>query len=505
MNKMLKTSRFSLAVLPLIGLAILLLGRVVEAADPSGAGTYSDTVPGLKYSINFTWVLIGAFLVFIMQAGFALLGGFLRPKHMLNYMAHCFTDTTVGALVFWLFGFALMFGGSQLASGLDRGDTMVGWSGFLLIGPSYDVNTVVLWLFQVMFVTKAVSIIAGAVAERTRWAAYLIYSMLVCGVVYPIYGHWMWGGGWLSTIPFGVGARDFAGSGVVHAVGGIMALIGAWAVGPRIGKYLKDGTPSAIPGHNLTFVVLGTLILVFGWFGFNAGSTLAATDLRISIIATNTFLAASAGAAIVMWLSYATTKKPDIMMSCNGALAGLVAITGPCAYVPIWASVVIGLLAGLIMRGCVWFVECVFKVDDPLGAVSVHGANGLWGLLAVGIFADGSYGGVNGLITGSGYQLLAQFIAMVTAIAWASAAGFAIFLGLKHSIGLRVPEYVELEGLDLHTHGVECYPAEERYVGELEKVIRRHIGVYEVEEAEEEIPQVVVRKGKPISQGSLKE
>jgi Amt family ammonium transporter len=492
-------------IFPLVGLGVLLLCKVLEAADPSGTETYTDTVPGLKYSVNFTWVLVGAFLVFIMQAGFALLGGFLRPKHMLNYMAHCFTDTTIGALVFWLFGFALMFGGSQLASGLDKGDTMVGRSGFLLIGPSYDVNTVVLWLFQVMFATKAVTIIAGAVAERTRWAAYLIYSFLVCGVVYPIYGHWMWGGGWLGTLPLGVGARDFAGSGVVHAVGGIMALIGAWAVGPRIGKYQKDGTPNAIPGHNLTFVVVGTLILVFGWFGFNAGSTLAATDLRISVIATNTFLAAAAGAAIVIWLSYATTKKPDIMMACNGALGGLVAITGPCAYVPIWAAVVIGLLAGLIMRGTVWLVESAFKIDDPLGAVSVHGANGLWGLLAVGIFADDTYGGVSGLITGSGYQLLAQFIAMVTAIAWACAAGFAIFLTLKHTIGLRVPEYVELEGLDLNTHGVECYPSEERYVGEIEKVVRRHIGIYgAVEEAEEEVPQVVVRKGK-LSQGPLKE
>ncbi|HHT9153745.1 MAG TPA: ammonium transporter, partial [Candidatus Hypogeohydataceae bacterium YC40] len=322
----------------LISLAVFLLCRALEAADPSGTETYSDTVPGLKYSVNFTWVLVGAFLVFIMQAGFALLGGFLRTRHMLNYMAHCFTDTTVGALVFWLFGFALMFGGSQLASGLGKGDAIIGHSGFLLLGQSYDVNTVVLWLFQVMFATKAVAIIAGAVAERTRWAAYLIYSFLVCGLVYPIYGHWMWGGGWLGSLPFGVGARDFAGSGVVHAVGGIMALIGAWAVGPRIGKYQRDGSPTAIPGHNLTFVVVGTLILIFGWFGFNAGSTLAATDLRISIIAANTFLAAAAGAAIVLWLSYATTKKPDIMLACNGSLAGFVAITGPCAYVPIWAA-----------------------------------------------------------------------------------------------------------------------------------------------------------------------
>lgn len=494
---MLKT----LKIFPLIGVVFVLLCSNLEAADPSGAETYSDTIPGIKYSVNFTWVLVGAFLVFIMQAGFALLGGFLRPQYMLNYMAHCFTDTTVGALVFWLFGFALMFGGSQLASGLDKGDTMVGRSGFLLLGQSYDVNTVVLWLFQVMFATKAIAIVAGAVAERTRWAAYLIYSFLVCGAVYPIYGHWMWGGGWLSTLPFGVGARDFAGSGVVHAVGGILALIGAWAVGPRIGKYLPDGSPIAIPGHNLTFVVVGTLILIFGWFGFNAGSTLAATDLRISIVATNTFLAAAAGAAIVLWVSYGTTKKPDIMLACNGALAGLVAITGPCAYVPLWAAVVIGLLAGLIMRGTIWLVECVFKVDDPLGAVSVHGANGLWGLMALGIFADGTYGGVKGLITGSGWQLLAQFIAMATVIAWACAAGFAIFLTLKYTIGLRVPERVEIEGLDLHIHGVECYPVEARYAGAeagamevaLEKVVRKHIGIAELVE-EEGIPEEVTKR-----------
>lgn len=439
-----------LAILPIIAVPAM-------AGDPSGEETFTDSIEGLKHAVNFTWVLICSFLVFFMQAGFVLLTGFLRRKHTLNYMTMCFGDVCFGALAFWLFGFALMFGGSQLVPGLEGGNWFVGYSGFLLLGDSYDVQTAAAWLFQMMFAAAAATIIAGAVSERVKFQAFLIYTFIVTAVIYPIYGHWMWGGGWLATIPFGTGARDFAGSGVVHAVGGLLALIGAWQVGPRVGKY-QNGKPVAIPGHNLVYVVIGTLLLIFGWFGFNAGSTLAATDLRISIIATNTFLSAAMGGLAMLYYTYFATGKADIQMACNGSLAGCVAITASSAYVPFWAAVVIGIIAAFIMRGSVYFVEAILKIDDPVGAVSVHGANGLWGLLSVGVFADGTYGGVNGLITGHGGQLFAQFIACITAIAWCFSLGLGMFLAIKYTIGLRVPPQAEVEGMDVYGHGTECYP-----------------------------------------------
>ena len=449
-----------------IGIFAYNLG-IVEAADPNGSMTYTDSIGGLKYSINFIWALLGAFLVFIMQAGFAFLGGFLRQKNMLGYMAHCFIDSTFGAIVFYLFGFALMFGGSKLYPGLEYGNSFAGWDGFFLTGRSYDVQTIMFWLFQMVFATKAVSIIAGGVAERMKFAPYLIYSFLMCGVIYPIYGHWVWGGGWLSTLQIGAGVKDFAGCACVHTIGGIMAFMGALVLGPRKGKYNPDGTPNAIPGHNLVYVVIGTLILAFGWFGFNAGSTLAATDLRISVIATNTFIAAAAGATIMLFVTWAATGYVDVLFICNGALAGLVAITAPCAYVAPWAAAVIGLFSGLAMRGAVWLVECKFKIDDPLGAVAVHAANGIWGMLAVGIFADGTYQGVTGLIMGSGWQLLAQFIGTVVAMGWAFAWGAAIFFALKYTIGIRVSDLVESDGVDIHIHGMACYPVEEGFIAAL--------------------------------------
>lgn len=448
-----------------ITLGIFTLGLgIVEASDPNGSATYTDSIDGLKYAVNFTWTLVGAFLVFSMQSGFAFLGGFLRQKNMLGYMAHCFIDSTFGAVVFYLFGFALMFGGSKLVPGLEYGNSFIGWDGFFLSGRSYDVQTIMFWLFQMVFATKTVSIIAGAVAERMKFVPYIIYSFLMCGLIYPIYGHWVWGGGWLSTLPIGAGVKDFAGCACVHTIGGIMALVGAWVLGPRKGKYNPDGTPNAIPGHNLVYVVIGTLVLAFGWFGFNAGSTLAATDLRISVVATNTFIAAATGASIMLFVQWALTGYIDVPFICNGALAGLVAITAPCAYVAPWSAAVIGLLSGLIMRGAVWLVEVVFKVDDPLGAVAVHAANGIWGMLAIGIFADGTYQGVSGLIMGSGWQLLAQFIGTIVAIAWAFAWGGAVFFALKYTMGLRVSEVAEHEGVDVHIHGSPCYPVEEEFL-----------------------------------------
>lgn len=428
------------------------------AADPTGPATLKADP---NAPVNFTWTLISAFLVFFMQAGFALLGaGLIRSKNTVNYLTKSYMDFSIAALSYWAFGFALMFGGSKLASGLEDGNAWVGLSGFFLSGAAYDVTTALYWLFQMVFAATAATIVAGAMAERTKIQAYLAYSFLVSALIYPIYGHWVWGGGWLANLPFGVGARDFAGSGVVHTVGGLLGLVGAAMVGPRIGKFNPDGSPNQLPGHNMAYVVTGTFILFFGWFGFNPGSTLAATDLRISVIAVNTFLAGAAGGVVALYASLARTGKADIAMACNGALAGLVGITAPCAYVPTWAAVVIGAVAALVMMWSLNFVERALKVDDPVGAVSVHAAGGLWGLLAVGLFADGTYGNVRGLIVGEVGQLIAQLISMGVVTLWTLLTGFVMFALIRATIGLRASRDEELQGLDIPEHGVPAYALE---------------------------------------------
>lgn len=435
--------------------ALALLAGPAFAQDPTGTSTL-EADPNA--AVNFTWVLVTAFLVFFMQAGFALVeAGLTRAKNTVNILAKNFMDFCIGGLAFWAFGFALMFGGSALASGLELGNPFIGLSGFFLSGASYDVTTLLLWMFQMVFAATAATIVSGAMAERTKVTAYMAYSFLISALVYPIFGHWVWGGGWLSTLPFGVGLRDFAGSGVVHTVGGLVGLAGAFVVGPRLGKFDANGKPRLIPGHNIAFVVLGTFILFFGWFGFNPGSTLAATDLRISVIAVNTFLAGVTGAVVAMYYSLMKSGKGDLTLACNGSLAGLVGITAPCAYVAPWAAVVIGALAALIMIASLSFVENRLKIDDPVGAVSVHGAGGLWGLLAVGIFADGTYGGVSGLIVGETGQIIAQLIGIVVVTVWSLATGYGVFSLLKATMGLRAPEQDEVAGLDLTEHGLEAY------------------------------------------------
>jgi len=438
---------------------LLLTATMAIAGDPSGASTYTDDIAGLKTATNFAWTLVAAFLVFFMQAGFAFLGaGALRVKNTVNYFAKSYMDFSIGALAYWAVGFALMFGGSKLFAGLESGNSIIGWSGWFLAGDAYDVSTMMFWMFQVVFAATAATIVAGACAERMKLQAYLIYSGLITAVIYAIYGHWVWGGGWLATLPYGVGVRDFAGSGVVHAVGGFVALSGIYLLGPRIGKFNKDGTPNAIPGHDVPMIVMGTFFLFFGWFGFNPGSTLAATDLRISVIAVNTFLAGAAGAVLVCYYTFFKTKKVDIALTCNGALAGLVGITAPCAYVPTWAAVVIGFISGFIVMYGIKFNEWVLKVDDPVGAVAVHGYNGLWGLLAVGIFADGTYGDVSGLIVGNTSQIISQFIDVVVVALWAFGTGYIMFAVIKRLVGLRVSAEEELEGLDIGEHGYSAYP-----------------------------------------------
>ncbi|MBI4281954.1 MAG: ammonium transporter [Chloroflexi bacterium] len=456
---MTKTLRILLMVLT-VGVAFVGVPAIALAADPTGTATL-EANPNM--AVNMAWTLITGFLVWFMQLGFAFLGaGLIRSKNNVNYWTKSFMDFCIASLGFWAFGFALMFGGSKLFPGLDQGNSFLGFSGFFLSGPSYDVSTIMMWFFQMVFAATAATIVAGAVAERMKITAYLAYSFIIGAIIYPIYGKWIWGGGWLSTLQIldATGARDFAGSGVVHMVGGATALVGAALVGPRIGKFNADGTPNAIRGHNLPFVVIGTFILFFGWFGFNPGSTLAATDLRISVIAVNTFLAGVTGAIVAIYWNFAHTGKMDIVMACNGALAGLVGITAACAFVPPWAAVLTGAVAVPFMLATAYVVERVLKVDDAVGAVPVHLGAGLWGLLAVGIFADGTYLGVKGLITGEVGQLLLQLVDIATLLAWVLPTAFLTFWFLKKTIGLRASREEELEGLDIPEHGMEAYPAE---------------------------------------------
>ena len=448
--------KLRVALLALLGLGLFFGSGAVASAQESDI---EKQIKDVATGVDFTWTLLSAFLVFFMQPGFAFLGaGLIRSKSTVNYMTKSFLDFCIAALSFWAFGFALMFGGSAAATGLDDGNSFIGFSGFFLSGKAEADDTAMLWIFQMVFAGTAATIIAGAVAERTRINAYLAYSFIVGALIYPIYGHWVWGGGWLSALPFGAGAADFAGSGVVHAVGGFVALAGAMVVGPRIGKFNADGSSNEIPGHNIPFVLIGTFILFFGWFGFNAGSTLAGTDLRIAMIATNTLLAGATGAVVALYVQMLRTDKADLPMSCNGALAGLVGITAPCAYVAPWAAVTIGGIAAVVMMISFRVVERVLKVDDPVGAVSVHGSAGLWGLLAVGIFANGSYGDVSGLVAGNAEQMVAQLISMVTVVAWAFGTGYGVFWVIKKTIGLRASREEELEGLDEPEHGVLAYP-----------------------------------------------
>jgi Amt family ammonium transporter len=448
-------------MMTLVVATVFVVPHAVLAADPVGADTFAQDP---NSAVNMAWTLIAGFLVWFMQLGFAFLGsGLIRAKNNVNYWTKSFMDFCISSLGFWAFGFALMFGGSELFPGLDKGNSFIGMSGFFLSGAAYDVSTSMLWFFQMVFAATACTIVAGAVAERMKITAYLAYSFVIGAIVYPIFGKWVWGGGWLSTLTIlgTTGVKDFAGSGVVHMLGGLAAFIGAAMVGPRLGKFNADGTPNAIKGHNIPFVVIGTFILFFGWFGFNPGSTLAATDLRISVIAVNTFLAGVTGAVVALYWTFAKTGKMDIVMGCNGTLVGLVAITAPCAYVEPWAAVVIGGLSVPVLMLTSYLVEHVFKVDDAVGAVPVHFGGGLFGLLAVGIFADGTYGGVSGLITGNVGQLLLQLVDIGALIAWVAPTMLLTFWIIKKTIGLRASRKEELGGLDIPEHGTEAYPQEE--------------------------------------------
>ncbi len=425
------------------------------AQDPAGAATLAANASA---PIDYVWVLICGFLVFFMQAGFAMVEtGFCRAKNATNLMAKNTIDFVVASLVFMVFGFAFMMGTDFKG--------LIGISGWFLRGDNYDVGRYLLFFWQLVFAGTAATIVSGAVAERLKFKAYFLYSLAVTAIIYPIYGHWVWGGGWLSKLPFGAGHVDFAGSGVVHTIGGFVGLAGTIVLGPRFGKFGKDGKPKAIPGHSIVLATLGTFILWFGWFGFNPGSTFSAHQLRIAVIAVNTNLAAAAGAAVAILLVFAKTKKWDVGMMLNGCLAGLVAVTAPCAWIEAWAAVVIGAVAGLLVVLSIYFWENV-GVDDPVGAVSVHGINGIWGLLSVGLFADGTYGLctseaplVKGLFYGGGAgQLAAQAIGAAVCACWAFGLGFIVFKLMDKYFGIRVSPHEEIKGLDLQEHGTPAYP-----------------------------------------------
>jgi Amt family ammonium transporter len=440
-----------------------------------------------KIAVNFVWTLVAGFLVMFMQAGFAFCEtGFTRAKNASHTMAMNIMVYGIGLLGYWACGYALQMGGVGAVAALGgtaplnseyavtiAGHTLglFGTKGFFLGGDAYDVGVFGLFLFSMVFMDTAATIPTGAMAERWKWVSFVLYGLFMSMFVYPVYGNWVWGGGWLSQLgkEFGLGHGhvDFAGSSVVHMVGGVAALAGAWIIGPRLGKYTKDGRVNAIPGHDIPMAVLGVLILAFGWFGFNAGSTLSGTDLRIAVVAVNTMLASAAGSVAAMLVTMVWFKKPDLSFMANGLLAGLVAITAPCAFVNSTGAVVIGLVAGTVLVFSVVFVDRVLKVDDPVGAISVHGVNGAWGVLSVGLFADGVYGDgwngvagtVRGLFYGGGWgQLGAEAVGAAVCFAFTFGAFYVFFKLADLVVGNRVSAEVEIEGLDLAEVGVLAYP-----------------------------------------------
>jgi Amt family ammonium transporter len=426
---------------------IIIIALLLTFVIPVFSEEEAASTPGVDY----IWLLVAAFLVFLMQAGFAMVEtGFTRAKNGVNILMKNLMDFSGGAIAYFLVGWGIMYGASK-AGGL------FGWSDFLLVsaGPE-NTYQYASWLFQVVFAATAATIVSGAMAERTKFSSYLIYSIVISAIIYPVVGHWIWQGeGWLTKIGF----HDFAGSTVVHSTGGWVALIGAIILGPRLGKYAK-GKVKAIPGHNIPLAALGVFLLWFGWFGFNAGSTLAFNEW-IGHISMTTALAASAGAVMAMITVWLIEKKPDASMSLNGALAGLVGITAPCASVSPLSAIIIGGTAGIIVVFSVIFIDKILKIDDPVGAVSVHGICGVWGTLAVGLFSEEKFAagaGYNGLFFGGGIKMFGvQLIGVLAVAAWVLLSALVLFLILKYTVGLRVGKEEELKGLDIGEHGMEAY------------------------------------------------
>ncbi len=479
----------------------------VGDGDPAG-----QTLPGLydrivhnMYSINMVWTLIAGFMVMFMQAGFAMVeSGLTRAKNAAHTMAMNFMIYPLGCLAFWVYGFALGWGNwfngpvppgwypslgpglSLLNEGVGIGGDpatpgifkygLLGTKGFCLMGVD-DVSVMALFFFMMVFMDTTATIPTGTMAERWSWKNFCLFGLWVA-LPYCIFANWVWGGGWLAQSglnwQLGHGAVDFAGSGVVHAMGGAIALAGGIVIGPRLGKYIK-GRPQAIPGHNIPMVVAGTFILAFGWFGFNPGSTLSGTDLRIATVVVNTMLASVAGAFFSMLFLMFKGMKPDPSMMCNGMLAGLVAITAPCAFVDSWAAVLIGAIAGVLVIMSVFFWD-KRGIDDPVGAISVHGVNGLWGVISLGLFANGKYGagwngvvreemvtkygadGVRGAFFGDVTQLYAQLLDAAVVAVFGFVMAYVWFKISDKITPLRVPADIEAEGLDIPEMGTLGYP-----------------------------------------------
>jgi ammonium transporter, Amt family len=425
-------------LIPFITLVALLGLPVLGLADDAAP----ITADAVQNNLNFVWTCVAAFLVFLMQAGFAMVeAGFTRAKNACNIMMKNMMDFSVGALAFWAVGFGLMFGASN---------GYFGHSDFFFSGATGDDApwNYAFWMFQVVFAATAATIISGAVAERTKFSAYMVYSVFVSALIYPIFGGWAWGSlyhgsGWLE----GLGFIDFAGSSVVHSVGGWLALAGAIVVGPRMGKFDKNGKVKPIPGHNIPIAALGVFLLWFGWYGFNPGSTTTG-DSSIAIIAVTTTMAAAAGAVSAMLFTWIKYGKSDIGMTLNGALAGLVGITAGCANVSVPSSVIIGLIAGVLVVLSVLFFDKI-RVDDPVGAVSVHGVCGAWGTLAAGLFDSAGF---------SMHTVGVQLIGIAACFAWAFISGLVLFKIIDIVIGMRVTEEEEMAGLDYSEHGASAYP-----------------------------------------------
>lgn len=509
-----KKHRFEISVAFGILLLVMLLPFISMGQDPTGTATGTikdlgiDTLAATrdstlnkvistvntignadghsKIAINIMWTLIAGFLVMFMQAGFAMVEtGFTQKKNVAHTMVMNFLIYAIGMVGFWICGFAIMFGGGFNIAALGGSAGVIpseyiihifghdfglwGKAGFFLSSKYYDVGIYTLFLFQMVFMDTTATIPTGSMAERWTLKSFVIYGFFISMFVYPLFGNWVWGGGWLSQlgVNFGLGHGhvDFAGSSVVHMVGGVAALAGAIVIGPRIGKYGKDGTVNTIPGHNIPMAIIGTFILAFGWFGFNPGSTLAGGDLRIGIVAVNTMLAGGAGALAALFYMYIRGGKADPGMIANGMLAGLVAITAPCAFVNSLSSVIIGAIAGVLVILVYNFVDRKLKIDDPVGAFAVHGVNGAWGVLSLGLFADGSYGdgwngvsgGVKGLFYGDGKQFIAQLIGTVTCFVFVFVVMYFFFKLLNKVVPLRSKAADEIAGLDISETGVIGY------------------------------------------------
>ncbi len=457
------------------------LNKVVSTVNTIGNSSGHNRI-----AINIMWTLITGFLVMFMQAGFAMVEtGFTQKKNVAHTMAMNFLVYALGVLGFWICGFAFMFGGGLNVASLGNAAGVTshefaihlfghdfglwGTAGYFLNSKVYDVGIFTLFLFQLVFMDTTATIPTGAMAERWKFKSFVVYGFFISMFVYPLFGNWVWGGGWLSQLGtmfhLGHGHVDFAGSSVVHEVGGVAALAGAIVIGARVGKYGKDGKVNTIPGHNIPMAIIGTFILAFGWFGFNPGSTLSGTDLRIGVIAVNTMLASASGAFAAAIYMKLKTDKWDPGMMANGMLAGLVAITAPCAFVNATSAVVIGIVAGILVIVGALFLEHKLKIDDPVGAFAVHGLNGFWGVLSLGLFADGSYGdgwnGVSGTVKGLFYgdpkQFLAELIGGLTCFVFVFVVMYIFFKILAKTIGIRSSEADEVGGLDIPEMGVHGY------------------------------------------------